>query len=273
MEPSLEAINAYADIPTDLHIFRGEEIHVLGRYIHAVNFGGNISVNEFFNNNESLCESQVKAIADGLKLPPELDAMDIARRCWIANKIREGGGMAIFVHPHWIDRNTNNIPDAVSNYIFEHGCYDAFELLGGITVFENNTQVAMYNEQRSMGRVIPIVGSSDSHGTEPAVHFCDTFSIVFAENATFECLKDSISKLYSTAVESYPGEQQRAHGTYRMAKYSQFLLREYFPLYEELCYEQGRAMKDAVTGTDDAIDVLRVIKGRTDKFYNAFFGK
>ena len=67
------------------------------------------------------------------------------------------------------------------DYVFETGLYDAFELIGGQTVHENNLQVAYYMEQLQKGRHIPVVGSSDSHGTDPARYFGQSKTVVFAK--------------------------------------------------------------------------------------------
>ncbi len=59
--PSLEAINAYKDVPIDLNIVPGEEIHlerVNGAHndVHIVNFGGEYSVNQLFAECQSFPE-------------------------------------------------------------------------------------------------------------------------------------------------------------------------------------------------------------------------
>ena len=47
-EPSEEAISAYADVPVDLRIFHGEEVHPPENHVHMVNFGGKYSINRMF---------------------------------------------------------------------------------------------------------------------------------------------------------------------------------------------------------------------------------
>ncbi len=271
-QPSKEAIDTYEGIPTDMGLFYGEEVHVFNHYIHAINFGGSFSVNEYYYANKDKCEAQVLEFAKLNPTPEGIDAIDYARRYWIAQKIKESGGLAIFVHPHW-QAVAFHVPDVVSDYLFKNGVYDAFELLGGQSIFENNMQTAFYQEQRAMGRIIPIVGSSDSHGTEPPVYFKNTYTIAFSEDLALDTIKKSIIDLYSVAVENYSEKESRVYGTYRMAKYAMFLEREYFPMYEELCFEQGRAMKDVVLGDTSGMEILNVIKGRTDKFANEFFGR
>lgn len=270
--PSQELIARYEGIPTDLHLFYGEEIHVSRDYIHAINFGGSSSVNEYYYGNEAKCEAEIKALSETLTLPEGLNAMDIARRVWIAREIQKTGGMAILVHPHWMN-NAYNMPETVCDYLFGEHTYDAFELLGGQSVFENNMQTGMYQEQRAKGRKIPAVGSSDSHGTEPGLYFHDVFTLVFAESTSLDGICGAVKDLYSVAVENYPGEENRVHGPYRMVKYALFLLNEYFPEYRELCFEQGRAMKEWATENPEAIRILELLKGRTDRYYGQFFGR
>jgi hypothetical protein len=55
-------------------------------------------------------------------------------------------------------------------------------------------------------------------------------------------------------------------------KYARYLLENYFPRYDELCFEQGRLMKEWACGDEDALSALESIQGRTDVFANRFFG-
>ncbi|MGL4338340.1 MAG: PHP domain-containing protein [Turicibacter sp.] len=254
-KPSKEAIEFYQDIPTDLNLFYGEEIHVNGGYIHAINFGGSSSVNEYFYQNEEKCVKEVSELAKNIVVNEGVDPLDYARRKWIADEIRKTGGLAVLVHPHWMNE-AYNMQDVMCD-----------------ALFENNTQLYLYVDQRAKGRRIPIVGSSDSHGTEPAVYFTEEYTLVFTADESLNGITAAIKDLYSVAVENYAGEEKRVHGDYRMVKYGLFLTNEYYPEYEELCFEQGRAMKDLVTGDEEALAILNLLKGRTERYYTQFFGK
>ncbi len=272
MYPSQMLAEFYRDVPTDLAIFIGEEVHVpFPSYIHAVNFGGSYSVNEYYEDHMEECDGEVARIEEGIQAPEGVSARDLARRIWVAEQIRRSGGMPILVHPHWIS-NAYNMPDAVTDYLFAHRIYDAFELLGGIGIHENNVQTAFYQDQRARGREMPIVGSSDSHGTEPESHFTWTSSIVLAKGNSLEDLTEAVKNLCSVAVESYPGEAHRVYGRYRLVKYARYLLENYFPRHDELCFEQGRLMKDFVCDEEGALETLKAIQGRTDRFAERFFG-
>ena len=60
-----------------------------------------------------------------------------------------------------------------------------------------------------------------------------------------------------------------------MGRYACFLLKEYFPLHDELCIEEGRLMKQYATGTPDekadALRVLEVLCGRVKKQREKYF--
>ena len=65
-------------------------------------------------------------------------------------------------------------------------------------------------------------------------------------------------------------------GESRLIRYGCFLLKYYFPIHDELCFEEGRLMKVAVTGTDeekaDAVKMLSAMNGRMAKLREKYFG-
>lgn len=272
MYPSRMLADACRDLPSDLAVFTGEEVHVpYPSYIHAVNFGGSWSVNEYYEAHREECDAEIARLAESLDAPDGLNSLRLAERVWVARQIERSGGLSILVHPHWIN-NAYNMPDAVTDYLFAHEVYGAFELLGGQSVHENNMQTAFYHDQRALGRRIPIVGSSDSHGTEPPVYFTWISTLAFAGGKSLAELTGAIRDFYSVAVESCPGEGYRVHGPYRLVKYARYLLDHYFPRHDELCWEQGRLMKEWACGDESALSMLESIQGRTDAFAERFFG-
>lgn len=130
---------------------------------------------------------------------------------------------------------------------------------------ENNVQSAFYQEQRAKGRQIPIVGSSDSHGTDPVSFFGIGKTIVFAKELEQESICEAIKGMYSVAIEQQYGEEERVYGSYRMVKYARFLLDQYFPAHDELCVEEGILMREYALGDPTAADALRAIANRTER--------
>lgn len=275
--PSRLLLQAYEKVPLELAVFTGEEVHVpYPSDIHAVNFGGKASVNEYYVDHQTECNEEIAKMAETLSKTEEavsFDALQVAQRIWVAQKIREFGGMPILVHPHWINNNTYNMPDVMTDYLLKNQVYDAFELLGGLSVHENNLQTAFYHEERAKGCRIPVVGSTDSHGTEPPRCFNDISTLVYAFDPCFESLTAAIKDCYSVAVEEYQEENQyRLHGPYRMVKYGRYLMETYFPRHDEMCWEQGRLMKDYALGDPDAEEMLRLVYGRVERYAQEFFG-
>lgn len=269
--PSKEAIDKYKGVDIDLKMFFGEEVHVPDNYIHMVNFGGQISVNELYENNKQQIDEEISRAAENISAPEGVNALEYSYRKWIVDNIRKGSGLAILVHPFWIWDHVYNMQTKMTEYMFETQYYDAFELLGGQTAFENNMQTALYYEQRARGRSIPIVGSSDSHGTEPPVWFNSIKTILFSEDLELDSICKNIKSLYSAAVAN-TGEGMRVDGPFRMVKYAMFLLKYYFPRHDELCFEEGVLMKNYACGDRTAGKLLELYAGRTAEFADKFFG-
>jgi len=267
---SLEAIEAYKDAPVDLKIFPGEEVHSLENDVHIVNFGGNFSINDLCRMDEEKYYQEVAAIEQELAIPDNVRSFEYAASVWVCNKIREAKGLGIFCHPHWI-ANAYHVPDAFTNFIFDQHLFDAFEVVGGQTNCENEMQLAIYHDARARGCRIPIVGNSDSHGVVNGEWFGHTKTITFSKSLEKDDFINAIKDGYSAAIDCYSGEQTRVHGPYRFVSYGQFLMREFFPLHDDLCYEEGRAMKDYVLNIEGAREVLEMLKGRTEKLMNHYF--
>ena len=266
--PSVECAEAFAGKPVDLLIVRGEEVHAPENHVHAVNFGSRYSVNDIFNSDKDKYREEVKALSSELRVPPGVNAFEYASCIWIFREIRKAGGLAIFCHPHWLI-DVYHVPDRMSEALFASGEFDAFELLGGQEVFSNNIQTAFYQEQRALGRKIPIVGSSDSHCSElldsaRSYWFTWLSTLVFSSGLDTGGIMDAVKNHFSVAVEKYPGETEpRVYGSYRAVKYAKFLLKYYFPMHDELCFEEGRLMKDLLLGSETAEKILALMKGRT----------
>lgn len=277
-EPSLEAIEAYRDADTDLRIYPGEEVHLPDAPVHIVNFGGSFSVNDFFAaDKKAAYYAEVQALADALvDFPAAVDRYPYAACAWCYDKIRESGGLGIFCHPYWFTRHCFDVPETLTDLLFERQPFDAFEVIGGYQRFEaesNILQTARYYEERARGKRLPVVGVSDAHGCETGELFGWYFTIVFAPSLDLPDLVQSIKDLYSVAVEALPGTMPRAHGPFRLVRYAQFLLREILPQHDELCIEEGRLMLAHIASDERAAGVLRAYKGRTMALYDHLWAR
>ncbi len=274
--PSLEAIRAFADVATDLRIYPGEEVHPPDCPVHIVHFGGRFSINERYADTEAYTAG-LEAVERTLgELPAGVPRQQYAACLWSFDRIREAGGLGIFCHPYWIDRNRYDVPEALALHILEQQPYDALELIGGYARFEiesNALQVARYHEERARGKVIPIVGASDAHGCERGEMFGWYCTIVFSPSADLRDLIQNIKGLYSVAVEMLPGEAPRAHGPFRLVRYALFLLREVFPQHDELCAQEGRLMLAHLAGDRRAAERLAALRGDVAAFYDHLWGR
>lgn len=268
--PSLEAIQAFSPVKSDFRIYPGEEVHPPENPVHILNFGGSFSVNELFKENSY--QAEVQTIANQLSdFPQGVDRYTYASCAWCYQKIREGGGLGVFCHPYWLSQHRYDVPVYLTDLLFERQPYDALEVIGGYHHFEvesNMLQVARYHEERSKGKLIPIVGVSDSHGCETGSLFGWYYTVVFAQSTDLPDLVRNIKDLYSVAVEALPGETARAHGPFRLVRYTQFLLREVFPAHDDLCLEEGRLMLAYAAGDSQAADTLGALSRRTKQLYD-----
>ena len=270
--PSLRAISTYSDVSLGIQLFPGEEVHSPDNHIHIVNFGGEESVNDLFAKDPQTYYEEVNKLAKTLTCPEGVNPFHYSACLWTYDKIRKGNGLAIFAHPHWL-ANVYHVRDAMTLHQLTEQPFDAFELIGGQSPIENNMQLAFYHEaQLKLGKPIPIVGSSDSHGVLEGDLFDAMKTIVLSPTNTKSDLIESIKALRSVAIEDYRGEHYKVHGSYRMVSYVIFLLENYFPLHDTLCYEEGRAMLDYIRGHEGAKAHLTYLQPRTHQLLAKYFG-
>ncbi len=275
-EPSLEAMHAFEDMPVDLRIYPGEEVHPPDNPVHIINFGGSFSINECFRQDEATYRAEVQTIAEALAdWPAEMDPYPYASCAWCFDKIREAGGLGLFSHPYWFTRYRYDVPEHLTTQILERQPFDALELIADYHRFEaesNMLQAARYGEERAKGKRIPVVGVSDTHGCERGEMFGWYYTVVFAPSADLQDLIQSVKDCQAVAIEALPGETPRPHGPFRLVKYARFLLREVFPQHDELCVEEGRLMLAHLAGDPHAAAILRAYQGRVTALYDHLWG-
>jgi len=303
--PSLRAIDSYKDVPIGLNIVPGEEVHlpsVNGKRndVHLVNFGGEYSINSLVESTavkevgkdlhvrairsdnvpdvmtRDEFEEKMQSLANEIDVPNTVDALPAAMCKWAFDEIKKANGLGIFPHPNWRP-NVYHVPEKFVDWLFETRPFDAFEVLGGESYYEHNGfQTARYYDEAAKGNRVPVVGSTDSHNSnieESHKGFiCET--IVFSSENERTALIDSVKKYYSVAIDTISTEF-RLVGEMRFVRYGTFLLRHYFPLHDELCFEEGRLMKQYVTGTEEekaeAKALLTAMAGRTEKLLRKYF--
>lgn len=275
-QPSLDARDAYAGLTLDLRMAPGEEVHPPDNPVHIVNFGGRFSVNARFAERAAY-DRDVAERAARLTAPltPE-EKRHLASCLWTFDQIRQGDGISILCHPYWITGDAYNISEALQEALYAERSFDALELIGGFFRYQmesNALAVARWQQGRATGRDMPVVGVSDAHGCERGELFGWYYTIVFAASPDFADVRAAIRAGQCVAVEAVAGEFPRVFGPFRLVKVAYFLLREVFPLHDELCLEEGRLMRRHAGGDPTAAASLAGLAGRVGALYRGFWGQ
>jgi predicted metal-dependent phosphoesterase TrpH len=287
-QPSLAARDFYAPLGLDFRLFPGEEVHSPGNPVHIVNFAGDFSITERFQADEERYQREVAAILATMKQDiPQLNYFPVAASQWVCDRIREAGGLAVFAHPYWYV-GQYVISEALTDALFAAKSFDAFEILGGFYKHQfesNNFQVLRYYEEQAKGNRFPVVGLSDSHGTDsfPAGSKsanCNSedgdlfgwyYTIVLAASDSREDIIAAIKDYRSVAVCAPSGSVPMMFGDSRMVRFANFLFREYFPWHAILCQAEGAAMLDHLAGDASGQEVLKTWKGRVPAYREACY--
>jgi len=273
-EPSIEAAEMIKDVDTGFTVFPGEEVHncKMG-YFHLVNFNGSYSVNEVLEADYDNLFKKLREEAKTFETPDGIDAFEFLFRKWICDEIRKSGGKAIFCHPFWVTGEEYHTEIPMTFYSMRQGIYDIFEVIGGCTADGNHLQTAVYSELRAEGIDMPIVGSSDAHECfrhEGNSKFDERYTIVFAKDISE--ISEAIMDHRSVAIHDLKEETPRAFGHFRLVKYAQFLLNNFYPMYAWRTRHLGAFMR-AYLADGDCKKTLERVNQEAQSFKNRYFGR
>ena len=260
------------DFKTDFEIMRAEEVHngIPGLF-HMVHIGGEYSINEIYFNEPERIEKEAAELEGEISVPEGLDKREYLNRVWLYREIKKSGGYAIYPHPYWNVGNHYHTETKMSEAILKNKLCDAYEVLGGCAHEDNNLQLALYNKLRIEGINIPIVGSTDTHTTLKENYFFNSAStIAFCEDHD---ILGAVSDGYSVAVEHPKGEDIRIYGDFRLVKYARFLLENYFPMHNELCFAEGKLIECYVLGNTALASAIETTEGTISGFEKQFFAR
>lgn len=274
-QPSLDARAAFDGVALDLCMYPGEEVHPPDNPVHIVNFGGGFSVNALFAERAAYDQDVERLLTRAPAALTTEEKRHFASCVWAFDQIRRGGGVGILCHPYWITGDAHNISEALQDALYAERPFDALELIGGFfrdQMESNALAVARWQQGRAAGQELPVVGVSDAHGCERGELFGWYYSIVFAATTDFADLRQAICAGQCVAVEAVAGEFPRLCGPFRLVKLAYFLLREVFPLHDELCVEEGRLMRCFAGGEAPAAAALAALRGRVGRLYERCWG-
>lgn len=287
--PSVEAVETFKNVPHDLCIYYGEEVHPPGdesvpeKYrtiFHFLNINGKFSVNELMykSYNTVYNEKYIDEIADIMKkieTPAGVDKHQYAECLWCFEKIKEAEGLSVLCHPMWRVKSGYHIGKQIINHLFDNMPFDAYEMISGYDDFDvdsNTLQTAIYYEQcMKKGKYIPVVGVSDSHGAEQNRYFGWYYTIAFAKSPEFEDVAESIKNCFSVCVEKMPGAALRAYGPLRLVKLALFAVREILPEHDEICRAEGELMKRYILGENTAAQ-FEETSGGVRRYFDKMWG-
>ena len=247
-DPAVIAQKYLEPFDLDFQIIPGEEIHLLPKpvdtlvcrnrfepAVHIVHFGGKQSVAKYMNDNFD---------------------------------------EAIFAHPFWHAVMRENMPKPVREYVMKQRKFDAIELIG-LSANMQSREDNMINvnwwmqENIKSGKMIPVVGNTDSHGARGTLNRRAT--IVFAKDKSFESIAEGIRSGHSVAGQFYDGEGPVLFGDYRLVDFAYYLCREFYPEHDEENKLLGSVLMDNLRGNCDDATVKAVGKNRLTKLFAKFW--
>lgn len=287
--PSLQARDFWAPHLRDFKLYPGEEVHAPGNDVHIIDFAAKRSVNDIYREDEAKYRREVEAIlADLPEKRPDLDMFPVAASQWCFEQIQKAEGLAVFCHPYWYLQQ-NSINEALTDEILRRRKFDAFELIGGFNTEElhcNTLQVARYHQECVNCNHFPVVGLSDSHGSEDFEVHCATtnysrsvdrplfgwfYTVVLAKENSDTAIINAVKNFRSVAVSAPAGQRAEIYGEFRIVRYVSFLLREYFPIHDRYCHETGELMLDYLGGDKAVRDMLPQLDERVAVFREKCF--
>ncbi len=273
-EPSEEAAKYWKGLHNDFQILRGEEVHAPDAQVHILNIGGSSSVNAW---SYGQGEDYRRAVEERRKeIPPvlcERDRTRVAASLAVFDKIREYGGLSVLCHPFWETDEGYDISRDVSEWLMDHRTFDALEVVGGYQRHElrsNLFQSAFYHQfyLNSRGESVPVLGESDSHGTDNDHLYGWYYSVVFARDFTFDALKEAVRAGRSVGVTDVPGDMVRPYGPMRYVQYTMFLAENVFPSHDAICWTQGDWMRQYLFGYTERLEELNSEPDTVRRYYD-----
>ncbi len=266
---SLDAIEAFSKLPTDMKTFPGEEVHSPGNNVHILSLGASESITDWFT--KSKTEYDQAVAAEQAKLPdtiPDRFKYPIAASFAVWDKIRACGGIAVFCHPYWRPAYRQYIPAVVSDYLLQTAKFDAVEVLN---TDSSELGILHYHELRAQGLKIAGIGVTDAHSSK---HLEPAYTLILAETLDFPSLAKNIRLRNCAAVDIDPvSKRQTVIGEFRFSRYALFLLHHFYPLQNEVCKREGEWLLKALEGDEQAIASLKASQGTTPALRTKYWQK
>ena len=251
--------------------YPGEEAQTIPGVNHVLSLGVPFSITRWRDAADSDYSRRVRALEDSPPcsvLPPH--ERNLAAQTEILfRKIRESGGVSVFCHPYWFCENRFYSTVTETDFLLRNGSYDALEV-GNSRVERMALLNAKLKELAGEGAMDrPLVGSSDWHGREGQLSNKD-YTVIFAASPDFS---DFAAAVRAGRCVGVGGRQDEfAFGSFRLVKYTYFLIRHFFaPLHDPLCEKQGEALLRLLKSNAPLSPEISDLRKEIESLYLRFF--
>lgn len=268
--PSVEVREKMAAATDIFTVIKGEEVHNKGYgYYHAVNFGGESSVNYIIENDEDYVTRELERIKAEHTFPDGVCQETAAYRIFISEHIRRAGGVSILSHPYWDAYGEYNTERPELIHLLRTGAFDALEIFAGNDTVGNgdNLEIAVWTDLLREGVGVSLVGVSDAHNlTSPTTRFNKNFTVVFARDESD--LRDAVREGRCVAVKRRDDVDFFVLGDYPLVAYARFLLAEMYPTYATLT---SRVAEEIGANGGEHTDAVKALEADALAYRRRFF--
>ncbi|MGI6561370.1 MAG: PHP domain-containing protein [Clostridia bacterium] len=259
LQPHPTILEKMSAIDSGLIIYPGEEVHKLGHKMHIVSIGASKCISRMLMDDyDNIKEEALKIAEKHTDLPEDVDPLEFGMQRWVFEQIKKLGGLSVLAHPYWPhEGNATYIPASLSRLIIEEGYSDAWEITGVDDGDKDFMQNVLYTEECEKGFRMPVVGATDAHDKSG---LGDGYTIVFAEDANISSVTAAIKNHLSVGCRQYKradgSMRYMAFGPTRLVRYAMFLMSEFYPLQDRLCFIEGELMNQVFSGQQWAAPLI-----------------
>ena len=276
--PSLEAIDKTKQMKIDLLVFQGEEISVqdsVGSGSHVVSLCASEHVKGKFSPDNPSAEEYDKEIKDIIdndlkdkKLIKGLNKEKYSHLVWVIKKIRQFGGYVLLAHPYWeYPRGKYYLDRLVFDQLIADGLFDFIEIS-----INTDLSIAKCFSEVSRGKKIIPISTSDGHDYFPSSpRYGKYYTIVFADKLDKKNIFKALFESKCVAVGHHPGDYESLFGSFELVEYSDFLMREFFPLHDRICHLESELYMRVIEGENKNNPMLDKLRKELVELYKKYW--
>lgn len=228
----------------------GQEFHSDQNVVHSVAFGLTKGVNEWVDANRETYDKQVAAAEKELagRNLTDFERKHVASAQVLYRIARQNGAeLVIFCHPYWRPSGRFNGPPRFTDAMLDLGEFDALEMPNSPEYTRLFLTVDKVLDKAREGKNFRFVGASDTHDASHP-NFGKTHTVAFTKELTLKAIAEAVKSGNSVTVHNLDPKNPIVLGPWRQAKYTYFLLENYFPAHDEICRQQGELLLAAANG-------------------------